>query len=151
LADVERTRQVLREICVGSVVYRDYHSDRFEPHSLLARVFTKGRSYAYEREVRAAFFVEPFVKVDDGMGGYFPDRIDPARPTGFDVSVDLGALTGAIYVAPDRKPRFVACVESLLKRYDLPTICVVPSELMKSPQWAVPAAWRLERARKEAG
>ena len=103
-------------VMIQFVNYVDHDTHDFDAEE--AFLF-KHRLYAYEQEVRALILLDP------GKTG----------PTGCPVPVDLTTLIHGVHLAPSAGGLQESVVKSLLARYELPNVEVVPSAADTVPEY----------------
>ena len=105
-------------IYLGRVRYLDYEHESFGSFSPVVQAFAKRKSFAHEREVRAAVIN--------------PTHVDARTTTGFDLPVDIGELIESLHVSPRAAPWVRDLVERLARREGV-NAPVVQSSLYAEP------------------
>jgi hypothetical protein len=115
---------------IGRVRYPNYENPEsveafFASGSVnsLIPVFLKRKSFEYEHEVR--------VVVWSGTEEEERAELNLAAPTtkSFKIPIDLGELIDAIFLCPTSEPWLVDPIKELLKRFCLPSVPVIRSDL----------------------
>lgn len=103
-------------VLIGEVRYKDFTKDLIHWHNLFDPMLTKRRSFAYERELRAAFIEIP----EDGSWSTKARKdLENDQRQGIHVPVELDTMIVRVLASPGRPEWFRKLVESVLKTYNI--------------------------------
>jgi hypothetical protein len=122
-----------RDVYIGQVEYIDYYSHPLSvspnPHIFPSTFLYKGKSFKFEKEVRAVTELPRLKMLDDFHGKFLPGH------KGYDVMIDTNLLIEKVYLSPmgriDSEWQ-MRIVKSVLKKYGL-NKQVLLSDLKKKP------------------